>query len=1082
MGYATTIEKQRTVWPTPRRGALALCWVWCWLFLSAGLWAGNAGGPPGTQPGGVPPPPTTVPPSGGKFVKFQVSVFAPYQEPGNEIKDDSESMGDLAGGKAYYRRGHYLPLVVNFYNPSDVGEEFDVVVQCEVNALTSNAQRAQGEPASRMSYFTELHVAKGAPAEQTFSILMPSDQPSENQPYLMVYIRPKGGIAGYDRKILLDDIDKSTIEHPGLKGSRLILALTQDPANAKAFPRWKQYLKTRSTGGFLNTSLAPAYENIIFTQPRKGFLLKYVPPEWYALSMVNMMLIDRTPTEMTWNEANRQTILQWVRAGGVLVLTGPPDQKQWEKLGLDGMAGVRVLEGAATGVTSVSALAKAFPGGSDNDDKFVNEKQPLLVGKIRQLHDDAFSVATDNGVVLYHERRVGAGAVVVIPWDIDGITSQGTVLGDSWGRRNAIYDRVSDYMRNPALGPFSSVNQAETGSETLIFNEGEVKTAYDMWSSLKPLQEDLMTAEQVAAERRFGEQLFSRSSNLPAHWDRDQWLFRNYLKNSFEKQSPIKLPPTSVVAGFLLLYLFLASPLTWLVMRLLKKTEWSWPVSILLAFLFALFSYGYFYAGKQGAMVCNQVSVVELSDGDPHGVATIWSGLYSPNRGSFTIEFPDVPFNAEDPLPLGVAGATGALMLYDRNINLALAKDEGNGVNITWKGQQPVMKDVYINDRSSQYFSCRSQVDFGEKDGGAVRYTVKRQSASSSTYMVTVTNGTRFPIHAPSLLINGMRLALVPFRDKTQEFRQTTIPAGAKDFELITDGEDLMRINAGQRDRLPLHLQQQVPKAWEDSEFLHDRMIYLNALSTVNQDKWIRGNELDSLLIGWVNAPAALIAVDGELLRQSSQYTGVMQLVVRKPGWQNLELRESYMIGPLDGWSFTDSGQDPADPENENAILPLNRRNVEKMLSTQVKRYGGLVNFWYQRNEPLKGNTQSVVFKAPIDVRMPDDSEPRRLKVNSVEFTAGSVGSRVKFDVTGSACWMRFEKPGSVPKDSTNGIPVSPRSRDRYWVCFEVPRSKLEKFAIGEKCHFQVELQVTGSEYIDSELLVTVNRFTAEEH
>ncbi|MGH7145629.1 MAG: hypothetical protein ACREJ2_16075 [Planctomycetota bacterium] len=107
-----------------------------------GTHSGAAGGPTApTRPGGVHPPPPGISESGGRYVKFQVSVFPPFQAPGSEVTDDSESMGKLAGGKAYCRRGYYLPLVVNFYNQSQ--EPFDVVVQCEINGMTFDARRAR---------------------------------------------------------------------------------------------------------------------------------------------------------------------------------------------------------------------------------------------------------------------------------------------------------------------------------------------------------------------------------------------------------------------------------------------------------------------------------------------------------------------------------------------------------------------------------------------------------------------------------------------------------------------------------------------------------------------------------------------------------------------------------------------------------------------------------------------------------------------------------------------------------------------------------------------------------------------------
>ncbi|MGH7145628.1 MAG: hypothetical protein ACREJ2_16070 [Planctomycetota bacterium] len=934
---------------------------------------------------------------------------------------------------------------------------------------------ARGEPANRIEYYTELHVGIGAPAEQTFSILVPSDQPTDPDPTLTVYIRPKGGIQGYDRVIHLDDIDKPTVDHPGINGSKLVLALTHDPKFTVAFSTWERYLKSKTSGALRNSALPQAYENIIFTRPQLGFMVKFVPADWYALSMVNMILIDRTPIEMTWTEENQKTIAEWVRAGGTLVLTGPPEQKQWHKLGLDTLAGVEVLPDAPLQVTDVSALADLFPAAVDNDDAFVNAKHPIACGRIRSTDDHALDVSDGKGALLYHERRFGAGTVVVIPWDIDGIVSFGKVPGNDWGRRDAIYDHVSAYMKNPALGPFASVNLPDGRSEGDP-DQAQARTTEDLkkWANLK-------AAENDSADANFSSRLHDRVALMPSHWDLDQWLFRNYLKNSFEKQSPVKLPATSVVGGFLLLYLFLVSPLTYIVMRLLRRREWAWPIGILLALLFSLFSYGYFYAGKQGQMVCNEVSVVELGDGDSHGVAKSWLGLYSPNRGSYKIVFPDQAYADDAAYPLGSTRAVGSLMLFDRNLNLNLASSQDTGVNVTWNNLEQVMQGVYINDRSSQYFTTTNQVDFGAKDGGHVSFQVQPVPSSAKQLLVTVTNTTHFPILAPTLTIHQARYPLVASADfDSGDFRETVIPAGAKNFALRTDSEDLLVDSSGLGPKVPATLRHQVPKSWEESTYLTDRCVYLNALSSQQPARWERGNDQDALLIGWVNAPAVFIQVDDALMSQHSQYTGVMELVVRKPGWENAAVQETYAIGAGDTLSFVDDGHDPQKPDDDNAILPADQRNTETMATTQVKRYGGLISFWYERNRPLKPGTKTVQFVAEIQCDMPSDLDSSRvLSVGLIRGVSASGAANVTFSLPSSACKLRFGSPTAAPATQFDLRSVSPRHPG--YLTLDVPVQDLANIPLKEKCHFLVELDIQGGNVTDDGLLMGLSKFSATE-
>lgn len=102
----------------------------------------------------------------------------------------------------------------------------------------------------------------------------------------------------------------------------------------------------------------------------------------------------------------------------------------------------------------------------------------------------------------------------------------------------------------------------------------------------------------------------------------------------------IRLPPASVLAAFLIVYILAVGPVNYLALRRLRRLEWAWvtiPATVVV-FTAGVFLVGFGLRGGQTQLF--QVAIVQGAEGEPRSVATAYLGLFSPIRGSYTLQFP----------------------------------------------------------------------------------------------------------------------------------------------------------------------------------------------------------------------------------------------------------------------------------------------------------------------------------------------------------------------------------------------------------------------------------------------------------
>lgn len=150
----------------------------------------------------------------------------------------------------------------------------------------------------------------------------------------------------------------------------------------------------------------------------------------------------------------------------------------------------------------------------------------------------------------------------------------------------------------------------------------------------------------------------------------------NLLDRGVLKLPSLNLPSPWTLLLFVLGYVLVIGPLNYVVLRRVRRLELAWitvPVVVL------LFTGGLYIVGtllRGGTAQYNQLAIVESSEGQRRGLATSFIGLFSPQRASYALTFPQATLvtggptqlflNARfEPVRVDEAGAPSVAVLAD---------------------------------------------------------------------------------------------------------------------------------------------------------------------------------------------------------------------------------------------------------------------------------------------------------------------------------------------------------------------------------------------------------------------------------
>ncbi len=154
------------------------------------------------------------------------------------------------------------------------------------------------------------------------------------------------------------------------------------------------------------------------------------------------------------------------------------------------------------------------------------------------------------------------------------------------------------------------------------------------WSNTSSLWEGLVlraSGDQILASNTKGSSTSFYSQNSAM-----QQLLQMFIPNT---SSEIWL--TLIL---LLGYVLVLGPIRFLIVRKLKKRDWSWRIVLITIVLFTAFSYGLALQQKGTAIVSTSISVVQLNRPTASGSTaniTTYVGIFVPNQGDFHLSVPE---------------------------------------------------------------------------------------------------------------------------------------------------------------------------------------------------------------------------------------------------------------------------------------------------------------------------------------------------------------------------------------------------------------------------------------------------------
>ncbi len=158
------------------------------------------------------------------------------------------------------------------------------------------------------------------------------------------------------------------------------------------------------------------------------------------------------------------------------------------------------------------------------------------------------------------------------------------------------------------------------------------------WAGVSALWQGLLL-------RTLGDQVLASGPNSPnsGSWQLTSDTSSGSLSSLLQSSLPNMLPPTWLILALLLGYIAVLGPVRLLLVRFLKKRDWSWRVALSTIIIFSALSYTLALQQKGTSIVSSSISILQLGQPDSTGTpahATTYVGVYLPNQGNFQVNVP----------------------------------------------------------------------------------------------------------------------------------------------------------------------------------------------------------------------------------------------------------------------------------------------------------------------------------------------------------------------------------------------------------------------------------------------------------
>ena len=340
-------------------------------------------------------------------------------------------------------------------------------------------------------------------------------------------------------------------------------------------------LSDQSTGfGPLSTAPLPNQSGSVIVE----FLNASTMPSMAdILKNFNVIVLDDFTTS-NLSQAQLAALQTWVNRGGNLIVSGGPE---WRRTISALPAGLRPV--AVNGTSTIPAGTSLLPFGAPR------------VGRLGQntVLDSVSSPVTVSTASLVDPRKsevvLSSGATPLI---VQARLGQGT---------------ISYLAFDPTLEPLLG------------------------WQGASVFWEGLLL-------RGLGDQLLANSSIFPGtgpYNTQGQQLLASRMNGLLQSFLPNTLPSPWTLAILLIGYILVLGPVRLLLVRRLKRRDWSWRIVLSSVVIFSFLTYGIALEEKGTSVLSNSITVAQLGQSGSATHITTYLGVFVPSQGNFQIHIPD---------------------------------------------------------------------------------------------------------------------------------------------------------------------------------------------------------------------------------------------------------------------------------------------------------------------------------------------------------------------------------------------------------------------------------------------------------
>jgi hypothetical protein len=185
--------------------------------------------------------------------------------------------------------------------------------------------------------------------------------------------------------------------------------------------------------------------------------------------------------------------------------------------------------------------------------------------------------------------------------------------------------------------------------------------------------------------RSLGDQLLTHSGSAPGIGSSTQQslpLLASRMSGFLQSLLPTTIPPPWQTLAILLAgYIIMLGPVRFLLVKRLKRRDWSWRIILCSIVIFSLLSYGLAYIEKGSSILSDSITIAQLNQNESSAHITTYLGVFVPNQGDYQVHIPGMGLAQPSPDNFTSSFSLSSGQTAGSHISIAQVQD-GTNVNL----------------------------------------------------------------------------------------------------------------------------------------------------------------------------------------------------------------------------------------------------------------------------------------------------------------------------------------------------------------------------------------------------------------